>query len=621
MAVDRQCCAVPQALGQIDPVAERHGGNTQIIWAMDEATLRRRIAEERLWRPWRAFNPVYSDTPLDAFGLPELIEIELIHTCNLRCVMCHVSYETLTKQQLDPRFLDNLHGLEGKWAKLGSSYEPVAHPQFDKIARGLTERGMTIDLITNGTLFTPPLIERIKDCSFGNVAISFDGIRPATYEHIRRRADFKTAIERIRAFKDAVKEHNPDCRFQINYTVVNSNIDEIGEAVDFWEQEGFDHLGFIAMVKRDEDPIVQEESIEARLDDLTRQLHEAARKVVRGGYRLTLSSPQFRDPALMAEFPGKVGLGGAGIVASGHRGARFPVSPSTYFQNGDFPGMPVSCRSPFKFARISYDGQIYLCHLFSIGSIYDGDLLTLWEGEAAERIRELVRRDARTCHSCDYFRFCIKSNEVDYGRADSFVASSGFSEVGKTWYYRFWRWRGTYYAVPRGHGVSGGDLVDPLRCAKMGILSAAEFDDLRRRAARTAPKLRVALSGALNAMLHKVSPSDDHLARPIAPKRGAVSVGNSWLYRYWHWNGRYYAAPRDTLSELFDLAHPGNSRGRSILVADSLEALRAQAKRRWPGSRAILVGTLRTVAARLRPDAFKRQDPSPGAPAGFDHGS
>jgi len=146
-------CGVPQALGSIDLLGERGSAGEHVIWGDDEAALRQRIDAEILRRRRRGLNPVYSDTPLEVFGPPEVIEIEPIHSCNLRCVMCHVSFEKLTKQQIDIRFLDNLHGFDGKWAKLGSAYEPMAHPQFDEIARGLTERGMYIDLEGGPSIF------------------------------------------------------------------------------------------------------------------------------------------------------------------------------------------------------------------------------------------------------------------------------------------------------------------------------------------------------------------------------------------------------------------------------------------------------------------------------------
>src|SRR5262245_47569477 len=67
--------------------------------------------------------------PLERLELPELVQIEPIHTCNLRCVMCHVSYEKLSHRRLDvPLLLERLRGLEGRWIDLGGMYEPAAHP-------------------------------------------------------------------------------------------------------------------------------------------------------------------------------------------------------------------------------------------------------------------------------------------------------------------------------------------------------------------------------------------------------------------------------------------------------------------------------------------------------------
>jgi hypothetical protein len=48
IAVDGQCCGIPQAVGPVDPVAQRRRGNAQVIWAGDEATLRGGMGVEKL---------------------------------------------------------------------------------------------------------------------------------------------------------------------------------------------------------------------------------------------------------------------------------------------------------------------------------------------------------------------------------------------------------------------------------------------------------------------------------------------------------------------------------------------------------------------------------------------
>lgn len=445
VAIGSTCLAVPQAIGTLDLTQEQQRRNPGILTGESFEALRQRIDGQMLWR-W--FDPLRFETPLTEYGLPEVIEIEPIHTCNLRCVMCHVSYEQTSGQRLELSFLDHMDGLQGKWAKLGSLYEPVAHPQFAKMVSGLAERGLRIDLITNGTLFTPRMIDQIKDAHFDNVTISFDGIRPQTYERIRRGADYAATLERIRAFKTAVQRSNPYCRFQINYTVTRSNIPEISEAVSYWEGEGFDHIGFIGMVKRDDNQLVIDESIDDQTDTLQAELGRAARTVIGQRWRITLSSPLFRGGLLANEFPGNIGVRGAGLVVSDNPEARLPISPSTFFQNGSFPGMHVGCRSPFKFTRILYSGDVYLCYVFPVGNIYKKQLTEIWDGQAAEKVRREIRNDVRICHGCDYFKYCIKANEIDYQDPDNFVTASN-SFMGRN-LLRAWRHRKDFYdAVPR----------------------------------------------------------------------------------------------------------------------------------------------------------------------------
>lgn len=397
-------------------------------------------------------SPLASDTALDVFGPPEVIEIEPIHNCNLRCIMCHVSYETMSRVRLSAAAMDQLEGLSGRWAKLGSLYEPAAHPEFDKICRRLTELGLKIDLTTNGALLTPRLIEAVKDCNFRIVTLSFDGARKETYERIRRGGDFDQALERIAAFKRAVQARIPDAYFAVNYTILRSNIPEIVDAVKLFEAMGFDHIGFIGMVMRSDAPILVPEAIEPVKEEMAAALDAAAELVVAEGYRITLSSPHYRSSSLRQRDPEGFSRDD-GLVVSAHPGARTPFTPSTHFQNGPYPGMHVDCRSPFKFVRINYDGQVLLCQGVRIGNIYRQSLLDTWNGALAERMRGMVRESAEVCHDCEYFRFCIRANQVDYAAEESFRSSNRARVVRTRGPFSIVHWRDKHLAIPHWIGA------------------------------------------------------------------------------------------------------------------------------------------------------------------------
>jgi len=243
-----------------------------------------------------------STVPLTAFDLPEIIEIEPTHTCNLRCIMCHVSYEKLSHTMISPDFVKKLKCLKDKWVVVGSNYEPAAHPQFTELILGLSDLGMKIELTTNGTLFRKATTDKLAGCNFKNVTFSFDGIRKETYESIRRNANYDQALERILYFKNSVS--NKETYFTVNNTLMKRNIDEIVESVDFWEKNGFNHMGLIIMVLRDTNAALVNESLEPVMDSVYSRLEKAARLVIENKYKITLSSPFFAKMAsLKKQYP------------------------------------------------------------------------------------------------------------------------------------------------------------------------------------------------------------------------------------------------------------------------------------------------------------------------------
>lgn len=395
----------------------------------------------------------HTDVPLTELGPPEFVEIEPIHSCNLRCVMCHVSYEKLSKKRIDPSFIERMVGMQGKWAVIGGEYEPMAHPQITRIIRGLSDRGMKIDLTSNGTLFTDQVNEEISRCRICRVTISFDGARKETYEKIRRRASYDQAVHRIISFKDAVRAHNPNAYFAINYTVLKDNLAEMADAVEFWEGHGFNHIGFIAMVVRSDTDYLNDQSVVGLMDDFRRQIDKIAELIISRRYVITSSN----SLGIVSDLQLKDGSGVPCIYSENPKSVT-PVGPRTVFQRGYFPGMNgVECRSPFKAVRLSYDGTLLICSKFPIGNIHENrPFLDIWYGAQATRFRDGLRRSPDACYSCGYFRFCINAGKIDYEKPENFRYITGSSEpmtysMPGGWVLLVWIER--FYLLPPGTTV------------------------------------------------------------------------------------------------------------------------------------------------------------------------
>lgn len=436
-----------------------------------------------------------SSVPLTELGDPEIIEIEPTLTCNLRCIMCHVSYQKLEKTMLDVSVLPRLkRAVKGRWVLLGSSYEPAAHPRFAELAVGLSESGAKLDLTTNGTIISKKTADAISACNFHNVTISFDGATKASYEAIRRNARFEQALERILYFKSSLRKK--DAFFAVNNTLMRRNLDEAAASVDLWESHGFDHLGLILMVIRDYNETLKHESLEHEKDKVYRVIEEAARGVIEKDYRLTLSSAALnRSGGIRERYPANFV---DGCVRSNNPRARLPYNPRTYYQKGHFPGMPVDCRSPFKYVRILHNGNVELCYRFVVGNIYKEDLLDIWYGEKAQRVRKLLLGGPEVCLGCDFYRFCIKAGEVDYEDSQNFRQGSHTGDLYRKYQYqtlietrgcyKIVAWLDKFYALPAGVGsVSFGvDDLAPLESAGV-VLSDASLESLRARLPSATP--------------------------------------------------------------------------------------------------------------------------------------
>ncbi len=347
----------------------------------------------------------------DHIPLPEVFELEPTNKCNIKCKMCHVSYMENEKIEFfDISLLPRLNSLKGKWVTVGSTFEPAIHKQFVKIIQYLSEMDCKIVLTTNGTMFTEKVIKPLSDCAshIKRVTISFDSIKKETYESIRKESKFESAIEKVLSCRAGFM--NTDSYFTSNIVLMQSNIEELIDMINFWETHGFHHIGFIFMVIRDANEKLLNETIYPIREYAFKKLDEAAKYVIENNLKITISSPYFQHSTLKDSFPNNVI---EHIIKSNNKEARMPFQPIAYFQKGKYQGMPVNCKSPFTFAKILWNGDVQMCYRYIIGNLNEQDFKDIWYGEKTQQVRENIMANPAICYGCDYFRFCINNKDID----------------------------------------------------------------------------------------------------------------------------------------------------------------------------------------------------------------
>jgi MoaA/NifB/PqqE/SkfB family radical SAM enzyme len=131
------------------------------------------------WTPSARLKKVAMDRaqPLSA-------SLELTYRCNWRCVFCynprHHDQRGLSgREWLD--VLDELRALGTLYVGLTGG-EPLTHPEFFAIARGVRERAFALRILSNGALITEKAADEIAGLSPMAVEMSLHGSRAETHD-------------------------------------------------------------------------------------------------------------------------------------------------------------------------------------------------------------------------------------------------------------------------------------------------------------------------------------------------------------------------------------------------------------------------------------------------------
>lgn len=124
---------------------------------------------------------------------------ELTLACNLRCRHCG---SFAGEPRADELSLDECLRVAGELADLGcekvtlSGGEPTLCAHWHEVGRALTERGVRVNIISNGWRWTAAHLEQARASGLANVAFSLDGLEEA-HDAVRRAGSFERVVAAI----------------------------------------------------------------------------------------------------------------------------------------------------------------------------------------------------------------------------------------------------------------------------------------------------------------------------------------------------------------------------------------------------------------------------------------
>lgn len=352
---------------------------------------------------------------------PLVLEIEPTGLCNIRCKMCHVSFmerEKAASGMLDVKLLEQLDSIENLYVNIGATFEPLMHKHFLEFLKYFSGKKCELSITTNGTLLTDEIISEMSKCNFYSIFVSLDSPEKNTYETIRKGAVFETVKKNMIKLRKAFE--GKKTFFVINMTIMKSNIEQLIGMLDLAELINFDQVSFIFMVLRSvEDQSLVEESLWGIKQYAFEKLDEAATYLIDNNFRVTAASPHFLKSKLGESYKKNI-LNN--VAKSENSRARLYVNKKNAFQLGRSGALLKNdCISPFVYARVNYTGHVDLCYRYGVGNLAEKKLSEIWRGQKAQDVRSLLAAGKGQCDNCDYYRFCLKSNEIDVSDPHNFL--------------------------------------------------------------------------------------------------------------------------------------------------------------------------------------------------------
>lgn len=198
--------------------------------------LRNTILLKRILRllNFKIFNKISS--------FPIQIQIQTINLCNGSCVMCPRSitnnndYHVISDSLFEKIINEIVHESKSLSVILMLQNEPLMDDALFKRIQFINKlrKKISVELITNGNLFTNNKIKELEKSDVNELVISLDAYNKKTYNKIRKGLNFKTVLKNI----DKIIKSDYRGYFFIGFVKQKKNYKEINEFKKYWKKKG-----------------------------------------------------------------------------------------------------------------------------------------------------------------------------------------------------------------------------------------------------------------------------------------------------------------------------------------------------------------------------------------------
>ena len=172
--------------------------------------------------------------------------------CNLRCTMCSIWKTPPEKSRCDlsttevKDLFQQLREL-GTYSITLTGGEPCLREDLLELVKEAKEKGMQVQIVTNGTLLTEKLVRDLIGCGLDGIWVSIDFPSSELHDEMRGvRGTWEKAVQGVKlmnSLKNILRTKRP--RIGINCVVTNLNYKVIDKILDLQPQWGYKAIRFI----------------------------------------------------------------------------------------------------------------------------------------------------------------------------------------------------------------------------------------------------------------------------------------------------------------------------------------------------------------------------------------
>jgi MoaA/NifB/PqqE/SkfB family radical SAM enzyme len=185
------------------------------------------------------------------------LRLDIINKCNLRCVMCHFSDDSIfkrpTSQLTGEQFKALFHDIGPSVSRvmLSCGDEPLISKFLPEILHYLADEHpeVAVEFCTNAMLMRAPIRNLIMETGVARLMFSMDAVSKPLLESIRVGCRYEQLVGNIMALRDLKARHASELpAFIFNFVMMNRNIHEAPAFVRLAKALGAESIDFRHMV-------------------------------------------------------------------------------------------------------------------------------------------------------------------------------------------------------------------------------------------------------------------------------------------------------------------------------------------------------------------------------------